>query len=312
MRYNILWQYVFLHSTAATRADQISTQTGHLAFPTVANKIAFASYDQFRIYASAAALQDDFRLYLQNTSKGGANKETFFMRCFRYHGRFAYKDRCTFEIIVKLKDIEEEGTLGAKVWRVVKEGVHSKVCMSSRGDGTSTGENVESDTESTNQLSVSPPPVPRTFDSTKKYSTSTASPPSAKRMRLHSSEPSAQSSSSSTTSNLSSPAQSPSLSVGPSSTLSSSTIVSRPVVASELSSFLYTLSPPLSSHANLLHDLGINTTLSLMNLIISSKSDTLDLLLNRLEEGGEIKLVQRMAFRGKLKEVREAILASGR
>lgn len=201
------------------------------------------------------------------------------MKYSRNSSACTFTTRCGFYMDIIVDSIPD----GDKVWKVTSETEHNQLCFKSR-----TGKVKYVPIASTSTLP------------TIKRSAAPLSPPTShkhlqKRPRL--SPPLI-------TSTHSHPTQSSSKTSKSKRTIP--TIHFTPISISQLSSFLYQLSPSLSNHSNVLYHQGqLQTVESLIDLI-SMSSTNLDYFLEELVEYvGEVgmKAVQRIKFRDKLMEI---------
>lgn len=204
------------------------------------------------------------------------------MKCSRNSSACTFTTRCGFYMDIIVDSIQD----GDKVWKVTSETEHNQLCFKSRTGNSNPKRYVPIASTST---------LP-----TIKCSAAPLSPPTShkhlqKKPRL--SPPLI-------TSTHSHPTQSSSKTLKSKRTIP--TIHFTPISISQLSSFLYQLSPSLSNYSNVLYHQGqIQTVESLIDLI-SMSSTNLDYFLEELVEYvGEVgmKAVQRIKLRDKLMEI---------
>lgn len=175
---------------------------------------------------------------------------------------------------------------GEKVWIVEGETEHNRVCLSSRGGSTSSSTGPTVASASRPNTPNSPPLPSKHVDKKLRLS----SPPPPLTLSI------------------------PTTIKKPKRTIPTSNFTS--ITIEQLSSFLYNLSPILSiNYSQLLYEKGnLNTLENLSNLISMSSVQLEEFLIDlEIREGeGCIKVVQRMAFKNKIAEMKKSLKKASR
>lgn len=204
------------------------------------------------------------------------------MNCSRNSSTIQGSDRCGFTMFIQVKEIID----GEKVWMVESETEHNRACLRSRVEGAGGGEGSGSKGDIVATISrpntPNSPPLPSNhIDKKPRHSIALPRrlppPPSTSTSKSKRTIPT-----------------------------NEFTYIS----ISQLSSFLYNLSPVLSHYTQLFYEKGkIETLEDLIDLISMSSNQLEDFLidLEKREGDGCIKVVQRIAFKNKIADMKRSL-----